>query len=273
MTNLVATIKPSGDLVSDPNDLLLQKQFKRQFRKKLGKKALSSVKKKEVKPEDYGVERKFERVTHEDHSFAYGKNTTFIDSEEKFEQTLDDRKKLESLTPHLNPNFFCDVPRKEFTHFVVERCGPNETDSLFDINAFYAICQLNELIESASYYKGFCERGYSGDDCCRSWSIPNYIALLYNRKNCFDITEEDVIAVHSLLFKCYPYFKTESSSDCSYTYGDDKCLNDVPEECLKESAVYGILEFLTDSGFQVSCFFIIQFPEQRLLSMRKTTDL
>lgn len=254
MQNLMATIKPAGKLVSNPNDFHQQNFFKKHYRRKLIKK--SSLKKKEVKPEDYGVIRKFENVTYEDHSFAYGRNSTSVDTEERFEDTLDDRKQLESLT-HVNPSkFFCDLPRKEFVHFVVERTGPNATDSLFDINALYAICQLDEQIQSVSYYKGFCERQYQEEKCCRSWSIPNYIALFANKKTCFDINEKDLEAMHKLLLKCYSYSRSESSKakDCEFSYDDDKCLKDVPIECSKEEAVYGILEFLTDNGLQVSFF-------------------
>ncbi|KAL5283685.1 DISP1 family protein [Megaselia abdita] len=250
MQNLLSTIKPSGKLVANPNDLLQQKLFKKQFRKKLRD---SMKKKKEIKPEDFGIIRKFENVSYEDRSFAYGSNATSIDTQDRFEQSLDDQKKLESLTHSSPSKFFCDLPRKEFTHFVVERYGPNATDSLFDINAFHAMCQLDETIQSVSFYQGFCEREYNGEDCCRSWSISNYIALLSNKTSCFDITEEDVEAVHRLLFKCYPYFRSRSETgDCNFTYGDDKCLNDVPNECLKERAVYGILEFLTDNDFQIN---------------------
>lgn len=250
--NLIANIKPAGILVGDPKDFLEQKRFKKLFRKKLRK---SSVEKRDTKGEEFGLVRKFANVTY-DHSFAYGKPTTSIDTEDKFEDTFEEQKKLESLT-HVNssPNkFFCDVPREGFTRFVVERFGPNATDSLFDINAFHAICQLDETIQSVSYYRGFCERVYSGEECCRSWSIPNYISLLSNKSSCFDITEEDVDVFHRLLLKCFPYFRKESN-DCAFTYDDNRCLNDAPKECLRENAIYGILEFLTDNGFQVSFIF------------------
>lgn len=214
--------------------------------------------KKEIRPQDFGVVRKFENVTHGEHSFAYGNKTSSFDTDTKFEQSFEDRKKLESLTHTKPKKFFCDIPRKEFTNFVVERSGPNATESLFDVNAFRAICQLDDTIRSVSFFTGFCEREFGAENCCRSWSIPNYISLLYNKPTCFDITEEDVKALHGLLLKCHPFFRRETS-ECSFTYDDDMCLTDTPKECLREGAVYGILQFLSDNGFQVSFVFKFTF--------------
>lgn len=249
MQNLLATVKPSGKLVADPIDFVHTKTFKKQQRKKLRKNSL--IKKKEVKYVDYGVVRKFENVSY-DHSFAYGNVTTTVDTDESFEESVGERKQLEEIK-HLNPpRFFCDVPRKEFTHFVVEAKNSKRNESLYNLEIFRAMCQLDEQIQSMSFYSGFCEREYKSDTCCRSWSIPNYIALLAKRNNCMDITQEDVETVHKLLVKCYPFYRLEQK-DCAFTFEDDKCLNEgIPNECLKENAVYGILMFLTDSEFKVS---------------------
>lgn len=255
--NLLATIN-RGTLVTNPNDLLEKKRFRKQFHKKKSRRP-SRQQRQAEESEVFGVVKKVENVTYDDHSLAYGKLTTSIDTEKMFEESFEERKKLESLI-HIKPTkFFCDVPRKEFTNFVVQRSvgGPNSTDSLFDVDAFYAICQLDETIRSVSYFTEFCEREYNSENCCRSWSIPNYVSLLANKSSCFNITQEDVDAVHNLLVKCYPYFRRETN-ECAFTYDNDgNCLNDAPKECLRESAVYGILQFLTDNEFQVS--FVVRY--------------
>ncbi|CAD6992328.1 unnamed protein product [Ceratitis capitata] len=73
--------------------------------------------------------------------FEYGRNTTSID-EDYHREKVQTKKSTWSIlkeapfppywntdSPHVG-GFFCDSPSKDYSHFVVERTGPNDTDTL-----------------------------------------------------------------------------------------------------------------------------------------------
>lgn len=163
----------------------------------------------------------------------------------------------------------------EYTHMALVRTDGNA--SLLEIDAVRAMCQLESKLASVRGYKGFCQRKFYVADCCRPWSIPNYIAILsnktacheievkrkfncnfvsyFNRKNvfcicfcfCFETKESDVLQMKQLLSDCHKYYIDGSlKSDCD----NFKCV--APEKCMQFNAVFNILHFLADSGFNVS---------------------
>lgn len=115
---------------------------------------------------------------------------------------------------------------------------------MFEVNTLLAMCELEQaLVETDNYYS-LCQKELTTSNCCRPWSLPNYVSLLSNKTSCFDITEEDVQLVKILLFECYPYYHgLKLNNDCSQS----PCR--VPDECAQFNAVYSILHFLTDRGF------------------------
>lgn len=131
-----------------------------------------------------------------DHEIAYGRNMTFVDEDDQRDIIHAKKNKWSAL---LNGNisekirlpiegYFCDSPAKEYGHFVVERIGPNSTDSLFDLNGLLAMCQLQDQITRVQDYGEYCERELISNNCCRPWSLANYAALLANKSSCFDLT-------------------------------------------------------------------------------------
>lgn len=75
----------------------------------------------------------------------------------------------------------------EYGHFVLERVHQALNESLFELNALIAICHIEKKLTQVHYYRKLCQVEIGSKNCCRPWSIPNYVALLSNRSSCFDI--------------------------------------------------------------------------------------
>ncbi|XP_055384764.1 protein dispatched [Condylostylus longicornis] len=189
-------------------------------------------------------------------SYEFGYNRSSIDEDEKQNMVQSKISKwnlfkhqqppaLYTDMPTLTDGFFCGSPTIGYAHFVVKRIGPNSTDSIFEINSLLAMCQLEEQIQSVEGYEDFCEKDNFSDQCCRPWSISNYVALLSNKSSCFDITNEDVLNVLNLLSICFEYFNNfKLSSDCNENLNCH-----VPVDCVKYNAVFNIFHYLTDVNF------------------------
>ncbi|XP_037946849.1 protein dispatched [Teleopsis dalmanni] len=183
--------------------------------------------------------------------FEYGKNTTFVDEDyhrqriqtekitwQNLKQASLSRSKSDGI--HMAAGYFCDSPGNMYAHFVVERIGPNATDSLFDLNALFGMCELQEQITSVTDYSDYCEIERDTNNCCRPWSLPNYAALSVNKSSCFDLTNEDVVMLKNLLVVCFDYYDLKLNNDCNE-------YNSCPAECTP--TVYEILHYLTDHNF------------------------
>lgn len=157
----------------------------------------------------------------------------------------------------------------EYTHMALVRVDGNS--SLLEIDAVRAMCDLESKLTSVHSYKGFCQRKFYVKECCRPWSIPNYIAMLSNKTACheievtlpcsttmlrlwwkcisfsFETQESDILQMKQLLSDCHKYFVDGSlKSDCENL----KC--SAPAKCMQSNAVFNVLLFLADSGFNVS---------------------
>lgn len=73
----------------------------------------------------------------------------------------------------------------EYTHMALVRLNGNS--SLLEIDAVRAMCELESKLTGVHSYKGFCQRKFYVKECCRPWSIPNYITLLANKTTCHEI--------------------------------------------------------------------------------------
>lgn len=76
---------------------------------------------------------------------------------------------------------------KEYVHFVVRRVRWNVNESMFDANALLSMCELEQKLVDTNDYNELCQKEISSSNCCRPWSLPNYVALLSNKTSCFDI--------------------------------------------------------------------------------------
>lgn len=123
--------------------------------------------------------------------------------------------------------------------------------TLFEAEPLLAMCQLEHSITDAAAYKALCETkpgaaGVETDECCRPWSLPNYVALVANLDTCADLTERNVNAAKRLLLQCRPHFDAIGQLDCQSE--PTKC-KAVPTQCLRLHAVYDMVNYLADDAF------------------------
>ena len=57
------------------------------------------------------------------------------------------------------------------------------------------MCDVDTAVREYPAFRDVCVRKTHSRDCCRSWSLPNYVALLSNRSSCHNITQDDVSKV------------------------------------------------------------------------------
>uniref|UniRef100_A0A1A9WPG7 SSD domain-containing protein n=1 Tax=Glossina brevipalpis TaxID=37001 RepID=A0A1A9WPG7_9MUSC len=191
--------------------------------------------------------------------FSYGRNMTFVDEDDhrvRMQTKKNTWRLLQQATfpTSLSWNddirvsiegYFCDSPDKAYSHFVAKRIGPNATDSLFDLNGLLAMCQLQDQITQVNNYDEYCQRELISNNCCRPWSLPNYVAFLANKSSCFDITNTDVLLLQNLLLNCFEYYRDlKLSNDCNEV---NRCY--APVECTRNNVVFNILHYLADQNF------------------------
>lgn len=151
------------------------------------------------------------------------------------------------------------------------RSGGNS--SLLEMDAIHAMCNLEMKLTTIHNYDEFCQVKFYTKECCRPWSIPNYIAMLSNRTTChevqvcfehthfynfmnnltreliinFFLKENDLLEMKQILRDCHRYYRDGSlKSDCENV----RC--SAPTKCMQFNAVYNILHFLADNKFNVS---------------------
>ncbi|XP_041788243.1 protein dispatched [Anopheles merus] len=187
--------------------------------------------------------------------WEYGRNQSYY-TEEVGNKTMEKKRAkwdtLRRLKPPPEPiethipsdGFFCESPNKEYAHLVVQRINHNLNDSLFELNAFLALCELEQRIFRVDHYGDICQRELTSEECCRPWSIVNYVTFLSNKTSCFELNEEDVAMVKTLLYDCFSYYQTmKLSNDCTQS----SCF--APSECKQHNAVYNILHYLANVDF------------------------
>ncbi|XP_023225932.1 protein dispatched homolog 1-like isoform X2 [Centruroides sculpturatus] len=145
-------------------------------------------------------------------------------------------------------NFFCKDPGRGNVRVVFQ--SSVENSNLFTLKSLLSICDLDyKKLRNDAHFIDLCSHDGS-HDCCRSWSLPNYVALLTNHSYCKDITRDDVSYVLKVLKNCAGFYHDlKLSHDC--TSNPNLC-GGVPHECTRHNAVYNILHFLADSKFLIS---------------------
>ncbi|GAB0087327.1 Protein dispatched [Sergentomyia squamirostris] len=275
--NLLEETRPSGQLVANPYEYFPSGEEPSYRRKKL--KGLGQQKKKPNKKKKLALPEKIKLIknlpnngsfdftddydmmmdnstgTPRHEHWDYGKNISYVNDESTKKRNKLKKEKWIKLTKMYPPplttdvhttsdGFFCESPNKEYSHFVMRRINHQLNESLFERNALLAMCDLEQVIVGTNLYNDLCQREMTSQHCCRPWSIPNYIALLSNKSTCFDIEDDDVGMVKSLLQECYPYYHgLKLSNDCIQF----KC--NVPPDCTQFNAVYNILHYLADIDF------------------------
>ncbi|KAM4690902.1 protein dispatched homolog 2 [Rhinophrynus dorsalis] len=146
--------------------------------------------------------------------------------------------------------FFCGPPAKSYSQLVFMS---KTAGSLWNLQAIQSMCRMEkEKIRSHPSFTELCERSNT-KECCPSWSLGNYIAVLYNRSSCMEITQSDISHTLVLLRSCAPdYHKGTLTPSCIGSRSEREkyphCAK-VPEKCLRSSAVYQLLHYLVDRDF------------------------
>ncbi|XP_028405607.1 protein dispatched homolog 1-like [Dendronephthya gigantea] len=117
-----------------------------------------------------------------------------------------------------------------------------------------SICRLEDKIIRKFYgFDDHCHKANGTKNCCPSWSVGYFIALLNGDASCLSIDETKVKTTGRLLKMCSEFYHNETlKSDCWDFMKNQKrsgrC-NHVPNDCTTFNAVYNILHYLTDKNF------------------------
>lgn len=105
-------------------------------------------------------------------------------------------------------------------------------------------------IRSHTRFGALCQRT-AANECCPSWSLGNYVAVLSNRSSCLDTTQADAAHILALLRVCALYYHRGALVPSCLGPGKNKAPNcaQVPTKCSQNSAVYQLLHFLLDRDF------------------------
>uniref|UniRef100_H3BE42 Dispatched RND transporter family member 2 n=1 Tax=Latimeria chalumnae TaxID=7897 RepID=H3BE42_LATCH len=146
--------------------------------------------------------------------------------------------------------FFCGPPGQSYSRlvFMSENAG-----SLWNVSAIQSMCLMEQSrIRSHPDFVDLCQRN-NANDCCPSWSLGNYIALLRNKSSCLELTERDISHTLQRLRKCALYYYNGSLvPSCKESKnGNEKhppCAT-IPEGCTQFDAVYEVLHYMVDKDF------------------------
>ncbi|KAM9069249.1 LOW QUALITY PROTEIN: protein dispatched homolog 2 [Sarcophilus harrisii] len=158
------------------------------------------------------------------------------------------RRMVESWEDRQQDGFFCGPPEKSYSQLVFMS---TTAGSLWNLQAIQSMCRIEQdKIRSHAHFRDLCQRT-SANECCPSWSLGNYIAVLYNRSSCLDITQGDIVRTLALLRACAPYYHRGALvPTCLGTQREKHPLcTHVPEKCARVSAIYQLLHFLVDRDF------------------------
>uniref|UniRef100_A0A8B9NIM2 Uncharacterized protein n=1 Tax=Accipiter nisus TaxID=211598 RepID=A0A8B9NIM2_9AVES len=120
------------------------------------------------------------------------------------EQEARTRRMVEQI--YRADGFFCGPPEKSYSQLVFMS---TTAGSLWNLQAIQSMCQIEQdKIRSHVHFRDLCQRT-EANECCPSWSLGNYIAVLYNRSSCLEITQGDISHTLALLRACAPDYHKE----------------------------------------------------------------
>ncbi|XP_051502049.1 protein dispatched homolog 2-like [Myxocyprinus asiaticus] len=149
-------------------------------------------------------------------------------------------------------NFFCNAPGERYAQLVF-RSG--NSASLWSLKAIYSMCQMEQTqIRSGTQFDNLCQvrselvSSMAKNECCPSWSLGNYLAVLNNVSSCFSLTAQQVSESLGLLRFCAPYYHDRSLvASCTEMSKFGHCAS-VPHGC-KQPSIFQILHYLVDKDF------------------------
>ncbi len=132
--------------------------------------------------------------------------------------------------------------------------GTKNGQNLLTAKNLKSICRLeHNLIRKYYNFDDHCHKASGTQQCCPSWSVGYYIALLNPNTTCSSIDENKVQKASSLLKMCSTFYHNGTLKPDCWDFGNQRkksrrC-NQVPNDCTKFNAVYNIFHYLTDKHF------------------------
>ncbi|XP_003266776.2 protein dispatched homolog 2 [Nomascus leucogenys] len=164
------------------------------------------------------------------------------------ESVVRPRRMVEPLEDRRQENFFCGPPEKSYAKLVFMSTS---SGSLWNLHAIHSMCRMEQdQIRSHTSFGALCQRT-AANQCCPSWSLGNYLAVLSNRSSCLDTTQADAARTLALLRTCALYYHSGALVPSCLGPGQNKsprCAQ-VPTKCSQSSAIYQLLHFLLDRDF------------------------
>ncbi|XP_016050244.1 protein dispatched homolog 2 isoform X2 [Erinaceus europaeus] len=158
------------------------------------------------------------------------------------------RRMVEPPEDRGQESFFCGPPEKSYAQLVFMSTSAG---SLWNLHAIHSMCRMEQdQIRSHAHFEALCQRT-TANECCPSWSLGNYVAVLSNRSSCLDTTPADAARTLALLRTCALHYHQGTLVPACLGPGHDKPLlcAQVPAKCSRTSAVYQLLHFLLDRDF------------------------
>lgn len=125
----------------------------------------------------------------------------------------DDEEEMKKVVPpHLlhNQFYFCDQPHGEYAHVIFASAG-EQNRSLWNVESIQSMCRLDEIMRSSPLFPAICQQpahhqSASSHQCCPSWTLGHYVALMRNRSSCADIDAADVTVAFNILEACSRHY-------------------------------------------------------------------
>jgi hypothetical protein len=143
------------------------------------------------------------------------------DDEEEENEKETDQQMTKVGHPSHNRFYFCDQPHGEYAHVIFGAAGqsPAATNrSLWNVESIQSMCRLDELMRSSPLFPAICQQPahqhqpatgqpqLQQQQCCPSWTLGHYVALMRNRSTCADLDANDVTAAFNILQACSRHY-------------------------------------------------------------------
>ena len=115
---------------------------------------------------------------------------------------------------------------------------------MWSVKNLLEMCKIEKEILKHSTFHNMCSRN-SKHSCCPTMSLPNYIAFFADLESCYNITDEVLNEVFTLLNFCSPYYcNGYLTPNCwNFKRPNSNC-SKVPSKCTHYNAVYSVFHYL-----------------------------
>ncbi|XP_048733211.1 protein dispatched homolog 1-like isoform X2 [Ostrea edulis] len=157
---------------------------------------------------------------------------------------------VDRSAPHSKNPFFCDIQESYFSLFARIVFTSADGSNLFTASKLKQMCHIEDYhIRTHSTFATNCQTKIN-KQCCLSWSLGNYVAMLSDKRDCSSITEQDVKMTKDLLTSCAGhYYNTTLKSTCDTDKKSRHFCSGIPKKCIKFQSVYNILHHIADVNF------------------------